>query len=126
MNSRRILLAAALLLLLATALGAFGVHALKPRLPAARFESFQNAVQYQFWQGLGLFALGILARTHDSRALRLAAALLLAGTLLFAGSIYAITFGAPRPVVMLAPLGGTALILGWIAALGAIWRLRAQ
>jgi uncharacterized membrane protein YgdD (TMEM256/DUF423 family) len=122
---KHILLAAGVLLLLATALGAFGVHALKPRLAAARFDAFENAVQYQFWQALGLFGIGLLARTHDSPVLRAAATLLLAGIVLFAGSIYAFTFGAPRAVVMGAPLGGTCLVLGWTAFIAAVSRLPA-
>jgi len=108
------LLAAGVLLLLATGLGAFGVHGLKPRLPAARFEAFESAVQYQFWQALGLFGIGLLARSDDRRGLRAAAWLLVVGTVLFAGSIYAITFGAPLSVAAGAPVGGTALLAGWL------------
>jgi uncharacterized membrane protein YgdD (TMEM256/DUF423 family) len=119
------LLAAGVLLLLATGLGAFGVHGLKPRLPVARFEAFESAVQYQFWQGLGLLGVGLLARSDDRAGLRAAAWLLLAGTVLFAGSIYALTFGAPIGVAAAAPLGGTALIAGWLVFVITVARPRA-
>ena len=48
------LILAGLLLATATALGAFGTHALKPILPQARFYSFGIAVTYQFFHALGL------------------------------------------------------------------------
>ncbi len=118
------LLVAGVLLLLATGLGAFGVHGLKPRLTAAQFEAFDSAVQYQFWQALGLFGIGLLARTHESRGLRAAAWLIVVGVVLFAGSIYAITFGAPRGAVMAAPIGGSALILGWLVFVVTVARRR--
>jgi len=36
------------------------------------------------------------------------------GMLLFAGSIYALTAGAPRWFGMVAPLGGLSLMAGWL------------
>ena len=56
-DSRRTLVIAAILIMTATALGAFGTHALKPVLPAARFDSFESAVTYQFFHSLGLLAM---------------------------------------------------------------------
>jgi uncharacterized membrane protein YgdD (TMEM256/DUF423 family) len=42
---------------------------------------------------------------------------------LFSGSLYASTFGAPRPVgILLPPLGGLALIAGWISYAVGMWR----
>jgi uncharacterized membrane protein YgdD (TMEM256/DUF423 family) len=35
--------------------------------------------------------------------------------LLFSGSLYALALGAPRGLGVVTPLGGLALILGWIA-----------
>jgi uncharacterized membrane protein YgdD (TMEM256/DUF423 family) len=123
-SARRTLLLAAILLLIATILGAFGTHALKPHLTPARFDSFLSGVTYQFYGGFGLLAIGILQRSHDVACLRWSARLLLLGVVLFSGSIYAITFGAPTIVVMAAPFGGTALMAGWIAFGVAAWRMR--
>jgi uncharacterized membrane protein YgdD (TMEM256/DUF423 family) len=124
MTPRVMLLAAAVLLLAATGLGAFGVHGLKPHLSDAAFAAFESAVQYQFWQALGLLGIGLTARGHERRGFAVAAWLLIAGTVLFAGSIYALTFGAPRSVVMLAPVGGSALLLGWLAFVVTLVRSR--
>jgi len=40
--------------------------------------------------------------------------LVLTGIVLFSGSLYLLTFGAPRLVGIVTPLGGLALIAGWI------------
>jgi uncharacterized membrane protein YgdD (TMEM256/DUF423 family) len=39
----------------------------------------------------------------------------LAGIILFCGSIYATSFGAPESLGSLAPIGGSAFMLGWLA-----------
>jgi uncharacterized membrane protein YgdD (TMEM256/DUF423 family) len=39
------------------------------------------------------------------------------GTLLFAGSLYALALGAPRGMAALAPVGGVAMLLGWVSVL---------
>jgi uncharacterized membrane protein YgdD (TMEM256/DUF423 family) len=81
---------------------------------AARFRSFETAVLYQFFHSLGLLGVGLLLRLAESRAVTISGWLLVAGMTLFCGSIYALTFGAPRGVIALAPVGGTLLISAWI------------
>ncbi len=123
--ARRALTAGAALLALGIATGALGAHALKGRLPAESHAVLQTAVLYQFINALGLLLLGTLLERTASRALRLAADLLLAGVLLFCGSLYALLCGAPRALGLLTPLGGLALISGWCVAAVALWRARA-
>ena len=115
-DSRRTLVIAAILIMTATALGAFGTHALKPALSAARFDSFETGVTYQFYAAFGLLAIGLLQRDarFGAARLRLVGRLLLAGITLFAGSIYALTAGAPTMVVMLAPFGGASMMAAWL------------
>ena len=78
-------------------------------------------MQYHFWHALALIALA-LASPHIAAAWsRISAFLFLAGVLVFCGSLYALALGAPRLLGMLAPFGGVALILGWLAfAVGAL------
>ena len=122
MSSGRTLAVAALLLALATAGGAFGAHALKNQLVPARLELWETAVRYQFFQSLGLLGVGLTLRSLEGGALRLAAALIVAGTVVFCGSLYALAFGAPRPVGLLTPLGGLAWIGGWLLFAFGVWR----
>ena len=122
MNSSRTLAAAGVLLALATVCGAFGAHALRGQLAPERLQLWETAVRYQFFQSLGLFGVGLTLRTLDGGALRAAAALLVAGTVLFCGSLYALSFGAPRAVGALTPLGGLAWVAAWLLFVLGVWR----
>jgi uncharacterized membrane protein YgdD (TMEM256/DUF423 family) len=120
----RQLIWAGFLLATATALGAFGTHALKPILPEARFDSFQIGVTYQFFHALGLLGMGLLQSAYPTNAwLKNAARLLVLGILIFSGSIYAMTFGAPRSLGMIAPIGGLSLIGAWLVFVIAVIKL---
>jgi uncharacterized membrane protein YgdD (TMEM256/DUF423 family) len=121
-DGRRVLAAAGLLLALATALGAFGAHALKAHLSAERLQVYDTAVRYHFFHALGLLGIGLAFRSFESDLLRWAAVLVFAGIVLFCGSLYALTFGAPRIVGPITPLGGLALIAGWLVFAFALWR----
>jgi uncharacterized membrane protein YgdD (TMEM256/DUF423 family) len=114
MDARKTLAIAGLLIALATALGAFGAHALKAHLPQDKLQVYETAVRYHFLHALGLLAIGVLLRSLDGALLRWSAALVLAGIVLFSGSLYLLTFGAPRLVGIITPVGGLALIAGWI------------
>jgi uncharacterized membrane protein YgdD (TMEM256/DUF423 family) len=121
------MVAGALLMLLAVALGAFGAHALQARLTPRQLASYQTGVTYQQLHALALVLLGLVACvTPRTRWLTAAAALFGAGIALFSGSIYAMTFGAPRALGMVAPLGGVSFMIGW-ACLGVhAWRLASR
>src|SRR6202022_3656493 len=114
MDARRTLAIAALLIALATALGAFGAHALKAHLSQDKLQVYETAVRYHFIHALGLLAIGVLLRSLDGELLRWSATLVLVGIILFSGSLYWLTFGAPRIVGVVTPIGGLALIAGWI------------
>jgi uncharacterized membrane protein YgdD (TMEM256/DUF423 family) len=121
-NSTRALIAAGILLALATACGAFGAHALKAHLAPERLALWETAVRYQFLQSLGLLGIALTMRTRDGSALHLAAGLILAGIVLFCGSLYLMSLGGPRPLGVLTPLGGLAWIAGWLVFVYAVWR----
>jgi uncharacterized membrane protein YgdD (TMEM256/DUF423 family) len=112
-EARRFCQLAAVLLALATLIGAVGAHALKGHLSSERYEVLQTAVHYQFFHALGLLALGLLLERLPRRALRIGGWLLAAGVLLFCGSLYLLLAGAPRLIGVLTPIGGLALIAGW-------------
>ncbi len=115
-TQRFLLGSAALSLLLATLLGAYGTHGLRDSLSAAAWDSYATAVQYQFYHGLGLIGTTLVAQRYPaSKLIALAGWLLLTGIILFCGSIYATTFGAPANVGSMAPIGGLAFMLGWLS-----------
>jgi len=94
------------------ALGAFGAHALKGRLSPEMLGVWQTAVQYHFWHALALLFTGYQTLNGWGTA---AGWLFIAGLVLFSGSLYALALGAPRGLGVVTPLGGVALLLGWIA-----------
>src|ERR1700733_9948744 len=115
-QARRFCQLAAVLLALATLIGAVATHELHDRLTPERYQVLQTAVHYQIFHALGLLALGVLLDRLPLRRLRAAAWLLFAGVLLFCGSLYLMLAGAPRMLGVLTPIGGLALIAGWIVA----------
>jgi uncharacterized membrane protein YgdD (TMEM256/DUF423 family) len=119
--ARRFCMLAALLLALATFLGALSVHAFRPHLSAERYDVLQTGVQYQFFQALGLMGIGLLCDRVPSRLLSAAAWLVFLGVLGFCGSLYLLVAGAPNVVGIATPLGGLALIAGWCLCALALW-----
>ncbi len=80
-------------------------------------------MRYQFYHALGLLAIGLLARSMEAPLLRWAAVLVIAGVVLFSGSIYALSFGGPRALGPITPIGGVLLIAGWAVFAAAVLRL---
>jgi len=124
MNAKYCLLAAALALAAAVALGAFGAHALKGVLAAEMLATYQTAVQYHFWHALGLLGVGVLmTRSPDGSALASVAWLLIAGLLLFSGSLYLLALTGATWLGAVTPLGGVAFIAAWLWLAWWAWRL---
>ena len=94
----------------AVLLGAFGAHALKGRIGADALGWWQTAVQYQMWHALAVLGLGLAGAGWA----RPAGWLLAAGAMLFSLSLYALALGAPHWIGALTPIGGLAMICGWI------------
>lgn len=110
--------------LLAVALGAFGAHALKARLPADLLAIWQTAVQYQFWHTLALFGVGILLvqGSFGSRTLVVSGWLFAGGILIFSGSLYMLALTNIRWLGAITPVGGAL----WLAAWACLCRAASQ
>ena len=148
MSSRSCLIVATLFGCLAVLLGAFGAHGLSSpdghlersyaqtgvktvagmtlTAPYKYYQDFQTSVRYHMWHALALVAVGLWKRQQESKALSVAAWSFTIGILLFSGALYLLVIGGPRfggiPWGAVAPFGGTALVVGWIAALVAAWQ----
>ncbi len=123
-ENRILLCLAGVSLLVATIAGAAASHALGG-LDARALHSFEIAVQFQFFHGLGLIAVTLVGARHASVPIRIAAWLLVVGTVLFCGSIYATSLGAPAVVGRAAPVGGVAFMIAWLAFAWGASRLKA-
>ena len=118
-SGRVTLVCAALLGALAVAMGAFGAHALQGRLSPAALGWYDTAATYHATHALALFGCGLLAGQPGGRSgarlLRVAALCLATGTVLFAGSLYLMAFTGWTRLGIVTPVGGLALIVGWLA-----------
>jgi uncharacterized membrane protein YgdD (TMEM256/DUF423 family) len=76
---------------------------------------YKSAVRYQMWHVPALFIVGWLSSVRNSRAVQVAGWCFLSGTVLFSGSLYVLTITGMRWLGMVAPIGGTLLIIGWFA-----------
>jgi uncharacterized membrane protein YgdD (TMEM256/DUF423 family) len=102
--------AAAALGFTAVAAGAFGAHGLESAGDAHGAELMGTGSRYQMWHALAILTC-FAAKHHCPPALWLWAV----GAVLFPCSLYALALGAPRALGLITPVGGTALLLGWLA-----------
>lgn len=100
---------AALSAAIAIAAGAFGAH----RFTGKEAEWLRTGGLYQLVHAVAILGL---ARTAAPAALWT----LLAGATIFAGTLYAMSFGAPRWFGAITPIGGALMIGGWLFLM---WKL---
>ncbi len=100
---------------LGVALGAFGRHHLQGALSTPMAAAYDTAVRYHLIHALGVVAVGCILRIYPrNRFIEAAGWMLCAGVVLFSGSLYLMAFLSYREIAVLTPLGGVALLLGWI------------
>ena len=92
----------------AVALGAFGAHLLRAKLPPDQLQTFETAVRYQFYAGLGI-QLAALARARSATLL-----LMIGGSAVFSGTLYLYLATGVRWLGAITPLGGLSLIASWL------------
>jgi len=108
---------------LAVGLGAFGAHGLKDQLPqwytepgraAEMLANWETAVRYQMYAAIGIVLVGLWSAQRTGRRPIWSAMNLLVGTLLFSGMLYGWVLTESKTLVMIVPLGGLAMIAGWL------------
>ena len=103
---------------LSVAIGAFGAHALKQILEANnRLETFETGVKYQFYHSLALILLGLLMQKFDHKMFAYSGYGFFIGVLIFSGSLYILSLSGVTKWGAITPIGGVALIFGWVALL---------
>ncbi|GAA0356232.1 DUF423 domain-containing protein [Bowmanella denitrificans] len=103
-------------------LGAFAAHGLKGKLENQLLAAFQTGVQYQLWHTLALILLVLLYRQQPQPLLQWAAISMCSGVVLFSGSLYLLAITGMKWLGPITPLGGLAMILGWLLLLIAALR----
>ena len=110
---------------LGVALGAFGAHALKARLPPDMLAVFETGVRYQMYHVFALLAAAWAWGRWPSRIFAAASWLFGAGIIIFSGSLYLLALTGLRWLGAITPLGGLAFLAGWLClAWGAHIKMR--
>lgn len=104
----------ALSALISVAAGAFGAHALRARLTPEHLAAFETAARYQMYHALGLLAVAWAVTRWRGASVVRAGWLFVAGTVLFSGSLYILALTGIRWWGTVTPLGGLALLVGWL------------
>ena len=100
---------------IAVAFGAFGAHALKTRLPVDMLAIYHTAVQYQFWHTAALLAVGLLMLHFPQQTLlKYSGWAFAVGMVIFSGSLYVLALTGTRWLGAITPIGGVALLAGWL------------
>ena len=111
---------------LAVAAGAFGAHALRRRLDESLLAAFETGVRYQMYHALALLAVAwVVDRWGGGGGGGLvvwSGWLFVAGTVVFSGSLYLLALTGQRMFGAVTPLGGVALLAGWLVLLIGILR----
>lgn len=106
------------LLGLGIAMGAFGAHGLKGRIPDSALETFRTGVHYHQIGALALIAAALVAQSARLETrINPALAAIAAGVVIFSATLTGIALGGPRWLGAITPLGG-ALMIGaclWVA-----------
>ncbi len=101
--------------LLAVAAGAFGAHALRDRLTPEYLAVFETGVRYQMYHAFALLAAAWAAGQWPGGSATWAGWLFTAGIVIFSGSLYILTLSGVRWLGAITPIGGVALLAGWVA-----------
>jgi uncharacterized membrane protein YgdD (TMEM256/DUF423 family) len=115
------IISAAIFGLTGVALGAFGAHVLREiLLVRGTLNTWETAVLYQLVHAVALIGVAALVQSSGTVARRYliwVGRFWVAGIILFSGSLYILALGGPIIFGPITPLGGVALMLGWITIL---------
>jgi uncharacterized membrane protein YgdD (TMEM256/DUF423 family) len=135
MSAKTWLFTGAVLGLLAVALGAFGAHGLEKAVTnwgltaeeqVQRLDNWEVAVRYQMYHALALVLIGTLSAARPRIAVNLAGGAWTFGILVFSGCLYLYVLTGWRPLGMIVPIGGVALLIGWLALAIAGWNIQSS
>lgn len=120
------LLAASFSGAMAVMLGAMGAHMLKDKINYWEMHSFETGVKYQMYHTLALLALVIIYNYIPSKLIEISGCSFMLGMVLFSGSLYLLSMksilliGHESILGPITPLGGLALIAGWLLLASAV------
>jgi uncharacterized membrane protein YgdD (TMEM256/DUF423 family) len=112
---QRILIAVgALLGLLAVVGGTFAAHVLDNSLDPKSINTFDVAVRYHMYHALATLVAAWVYTRWPGRLPLMAGWMFVAGVVLFSGGLYVLVGTGAKWLGVVAPIGGSAFIIGWL------------
>ena len=105
--------------LVGVALGAFGAHALRARMPAEMLAVFETGVRYQMYHACAILIVALAAARLDGWLIRAAGWSFTLGIVLFSGSLYMLSLSRITLFGAVTPIGGLAFLVGWACLVAA-------
>ena len=105
-------------------MGAFGAHGLRDKVDERSLGIWETAASYQMWHALALLGVAWVISQGPSTAARVSGIAFTVGVLVFSGSLYVLVLSGQRWLGAITPLGGLALIVGWVGLAVALWPQR--
>ena len=99
---------------LAVALGAFGAHGLRQRLSPEMLAIFETGVRYHVYHALALLAVAWVADKNPESLANAAGWAFTVGIAVFSGTLYILSISGIRWLGAVTPIGGVALLVGWV------------
>ncbi len=98
---------------LSVALGAFGAHILKAKIPD-KIDVFQTGVHYHMIHAIALLVIALLSDKLGNTSLVNASGwAIFIGIILFSGSLYGLSLTGIKAFGPITPLGGLSFLVGW-------------
>jgi uncharacterized membrane protein YgdD (TMEM256/DUF423 family) len=107
---------------LSVTFGAFGAHGLRNSLSPEDLDIFETGARYQMYHALALLAVAWAYARWEAPLIPVAGWLFVAGIVIFSGSLYALVLTGQRWLGAVTPIGGLALLAGWVLLAWAAFR----
>ena len=95
--------------------GAFGAHALKARISEQMLANFDTGTRYLLAHAVALLVVGVLSGREGVGDLTIVGGAFTVGMVIFTGSLWVMALTGTRWLGAITPIGGTALLVGWVA-----------
>jgi len=95
--------------------GAFGAHALKARISEQMLANFDTGTRYLLAHAVALLVVGVLSGRDGVGDLTTVGGAFTVGMVIFTGSLWLMALTGTRWLGAITPIGGTALLVGWVA-----------
>lgn len=111
---RLLIAAGALLGLLAVVGGTFAAHVLNKHMDPKMIAVFETGVRYHMYDALACIASAWVYARWRNRLALIAGWLFVFGAVFFSGSLYLLVATGMKWLGAVAPIGGSAMLVGWI------------